>query len=131
MLSAHYRLGQHRPMGESRVAVYPADDPVWFGPALQVVTEHGSMLMDSVTVLLHRLGVGYTTIMTPVFEVHRGPTGELQRVEPKSRDASPYVGEAWIRPTRRRSRPKPSPKSNSCCPRSWLMFSVSPRMRRQ
>ncbi len=26
MLSAHYRLGQHRPMGESRVAVYPADD---------------------------------------------------------------------------------------------------------
>ncbi|GJP00929.1 NAD-glutamate dehydrogenase [Mycobacterium marinum] len=96
MLSAHYRLGQHRPIGESRVAVYPADDPVGFGPALQVVTEHGSMLMDSVTVLLHRLGVGYTTIMTPVFEVHRGPTGELQRVEPKSLDASPYVGEAWI-----------------------------------
>lgn len=27
MLSAHYRLGQHRPDGESRVAVYPRRTP--------------------------------------------------------------------------------------------------------
>ena len=73
MLSAHYRLGQHRPAGDSCVGVYPANDPAGFGPALQVVTDHGSMLMDSVTVLLHRLGVGYDAIMTPVFEVHRSP----------------------------------------------------------
>ena len=39
LLSAHYRLGQHRAAGESRVAVYPPDDPGGFGPALQVVTD--------------------------------------------------------------------------------------------
>jgi glutamate dehydrogenase len=96
MLGAHYRLGQCRPPGESCVAVYPADDPAGFGPALQVVTDHGGMLMDSVTVLLHRLGVGHAAIMTPVFEVRRSPTGELLSVEPKTPGTSPYVGEAWI-----------------------------------
>jgi glutamate dehydrogenase len=96
MLSAHYRVGQHRPPGESCVAVYPADDPAGFGPALQVVTDHGGMLMDSITVLLHRLGVYYTALMTPVFEVHRSPTGELLSVEPKAPGTSQYVGEAWI-----------------------------------
>src|SRR5271166_3186375 len=95
MLGAHYRLGQCRPAGESCVAVYPADDPAGFGPALQVVTDHGGMLMDSVPVLLHRLGVGYAAIMTPVFEVRRSPTGELLSVEPKAPGTSPYVGEAW------------------------------------
>ena len=96
MLGAHYRLGQCRPAGESCVCVFPADDPAGFGPALQVVTDHGAMLMDSVTVLLHRLGVGYAAIMTPVFEVRRSPTGELLSVEPKADGTSPYVGEAWI-----------------------------------
>jgi glutamate dehydrogenase len=96
MLSAHYRLGQHRPAGESGVAVYPADDPAGFGPALQVVTDHGGMLMDSITVLLHRLGVDYTALMTPVFEVRRSPTGELLSVEPKAPSTPQYVGEAWI-----------------------------------
>nr|WP_128618546.1 NAD-glutamate dehydrogenase [Mycobacterium lepraemurium] len=96
MLSAHYRLGLHRPDGESRVAVYPADDPAGFGPALQVVTDHGGMLMDSVTVLLHRLGVPYTAIMTPVFDVHRSPDGDLLSLEPKPQGAPQYAGEAWI-----------------------------------
>ncbi|BBX62516.1 NAD-specific glutamate dehydrogenase [Mycobacterium saskatchewanense] len=96
MLGAHYRLGERRPAGESRVAVYAPDDPAGFGPALQVVTDHGGMLMDSVTVLLHRLGVAYAAIMTPVFDVRRDPAGDLQSVEPKPADASQYVGEAWI-----------------------------------
>ena len=96
MLGAHYRLGECRAAGESCVCVYPADDPAGFGPALQVVTDHGGMLMDSVTVLLHRLGVFYSAIMTPVFEVRRSLTGELLSVEPKADGTSPYVGEAWI-----------------------------------
>ncbi|CAM2820158.1 NAD-glutamate dehydrogenase [Mycobacterium intermedium] len=96
LVAAHYRLAQVRPAGESRVAVYPADDPAGFGPALQVVTEHGGMLMDSVTVLLHRLGVGYTAVMAPVFDVRRGPTGEMLDIKPKSDSAAPDHGEAWI-----------------------------------
>jgi glutamate dehydrogenase len=55
------------------------------------------MLMDSVTVLLHRLGVAYTAIMNPVFRVRRGPSGDLLAIEPAS-DA-PFgdgVDETWI-----------------------------------
>ena len=95
MLSAHYRLGQRRPPGESCVCVYPADDPAGFGPALQVVTDHGGMLMDSVTVLLHRLGVAYTAIMTPVFEVHRDPTG---RAAQHRTESARHVGSTSARP---------------------------------
>lgn len=94
MLGAHYRLGRHRAAGESCVAVYRADDPAGFGPALQVVAEHGGMLMDSVTVLLHRLGIAYAAILTPVFDVHRSPTGELLRIEPKAEARR----RTWVRP---------------------------------
>jgi glutamate dehydrogenase len=96
MLAAHYRLGRLRPPGESCVRVYPADDPAGFGPALQVVTDHGGMLMDSVTVLLHRLGVTYTAVMTPVFEVGRSASGELRSIEPQAPGASAFAGEAWV-----------------------------------
>jgi glutamate dehydrogenase len=95
LLSAHYRLGLHRPAGEIRVAVYPPDDPGGFGPALQVVTDDGAMLMDSVTVLLHRLGVAYAAIMNPVFEVHRDGAGELLRVEPKT-SRGDGIDETWV-----------------------------------
>ena len=76
MLAAHGRLGSRRSIGETKVAVYPADDPTGVGPALQLVTDQSTMLMDSVTVLLHRLGVAYVAIMDPVFRVRRDPTGE-------------------------------------------------------
>ncbi len=93
--AAHARLARHRLPGESRVAVYPADDGCGFGPALQVVTEHGGMLMDSVAVLLHRLGVAYVGIMTPVFAVQRDAAGELRAVEPRTADHADGA-EAWI-----------------------------------
>jgi glutamate dehydrogenase len=97
LLEAHYRLGRHRQIGDTRVAVYAAEDPGGFGPALQIVTDNASMLMDSVTVLLHRLGVAYRAIMNPVLRVRRGPTGELLEIEPAS-DAAFRDGmdEAWI-----------------------------------
>ncbi|MCV7380530.1 NAD-glutamate dehydrogenase [Mycobacterium alsense] len=96
MLRAHYRLGQCRAQSGSCVCVYPADDTDGFGPALQVVTDHGSMLLDSVTVLLHRLGVAYAGIMTPVFDVRRNAEGDLLSIAPKAPGASQYDGEAWI-----------------------------------
>src|ERR1700677_3067746 len=52
LLSAHYRLGSHRPAGESRVAVYPHDDPSGFGPALQAAIDDGAMVLESITLLL-------------------------------------------------------------------------------
>ncbi len=95
LLAAHYRLGRHRPAGESRVAIYPLDDPAGFGPALQVVTDNGAMLMDSVTVLLHRLGVAYSAILNPVFQVRRNANGDLLNVEPTTSDGG-AVDETWI-----------------------------------
>jgi glutamate dehydrogenase len=97
LVDAHLRLGQHRSFGDTRVAVYAEDDLRGFGPALQIVTDNASMLMDSVTVLLHRLGVPYKAIMNPVFRVRRGPSGELLEIEPAS-DA-PFgdgIDETWI-----------------------------------
>jgi glutamate dehydrogenase len=97
LLDAHLRLGQHRSFGDTRVAVYAEDDPAGFGPALQIVTDNASMLMDSVTVLLHRLGVAYKAIMNPVFRVRRGPRGELLDIEPAS--GAPFgdgIDETWI-----------------------------------
>jgi glutamate dehydrogenase len=97
LVDSHLRLGRHRSFGATRVAVYADDDPAGFGPALQIVTDNASMLMDSVTVLLHRLGVAYTAIMNPVFRVRRGASGELLEVEPAS-DAAfrDGIDEAWI-----------------------------------
>ena len=97
LVDAHLRLGRQRTLGDTRVAVYGEDDPAGFGPALQIVTDNASMLMDSVTVLLHRLGVAYKAIMNPVFRARRGPSGELLAIEPAS-DA-PFgdgIDEIWI-----------------------------------
>src|SRR4029078_2692489 len=97
MVEAQYRLGRHRSFGDTRVAVYADDDPAGFVRALQIVTDNAAMLMDSVTVLLHRLGVAYTAIMNPVFRARRGPSGELLAIAPAA-DA-PFgdgIDETWI-----------------------------------
>jgi len=95
LVEAQLRLGGTRAPGETNVAVYAADSG--FGPALQVVTDNATMLMDSVTVLLHRIGVAYTAIMNPVFRVRRGSSGELLDIAAAS-GASPNNGvdETWV-----------------------------------
>jgi glutamate dehydrogenase len=95
LLQSHYRLGSHRPAGKSRVAVYAPDESGGFGPALQVVTDDGAMLMDSVTVLLHRLGVAYAGIMNPVFHVRRNDSGDLIAVGPDE-SGGDGIDETWI-----------------------------------
>ena len=98
LVAAHTRLGRRRPVGDTRVAVYADDDPAGFGPALQVVTDQASMLMDSVTVLLHRLGVAYVAIMNPIFRVRRGPTGDLLSIAltPGEGVVRDGIDETWI-----------------------------------
>jgi glutamate dehydrogenase len=98
LLAAHYRLGQQRPVGSTRVAVYTSDDAGGFGPALQIVTDQTALVMDSVTVLLHRFGVAYTAIMNPVMLAHRGPAGDLLDLRPaaEAADVRDGVQEAWI-----------------------------------
>ncbi|MCU1694956.1 MAG: NAD-specific glutamate dehydrogenase [Mycobacterium sp.] len=98
LLTAHSRLGSHRRIGETKVAVYGADDAGGFGPALQLVTDQSQMLMDSVTVLLHRLGVAYSAIMNPTFRVRRDTSGQLVDMWPAADPDAPRDGvdETWI-----------------------------------
>ncbi|STZ61328.1 NAD-glutamate dehydrogenase [Mycolicibacterium tokaiense] len=91
LLAAHVALARRRAPGQVAVAVHVGDED--FAPALQVVADHGGMQMDSVTLLLHRLGVAYTAIMNPVFGVRRDATGELEDVVPGTGDAP---AETWI-----------------------------------
>ena len=102
-------------------AYYPAGDAGDVGPSLQLVTDHGGMLMDSVTVLLHRLGVGYTAIMAPVFEVHRSPNRGSAQHRAEKRPwhvgvpkASLGYTSSWFPP----STAKTSPRLNGCYQRS-------------
>jgi len=98
LLAAHYRLGHRRSTGETLVAIYAADDPGRFGPALQIVTDHSALLMDSVMVLLHRIGVAYTAIMSPEFRVRRDAAGEVVAMGPAGDPSAPADGvdETWI-----------------------------------
>ncbi|KWX57416.1 NAD-glutamate dehydrogenase [Mycobacterium sp. NAZ190054] len=97
LVGAQYRLGAQRPPGATRVAVYAADVEGGFGPALQVVTDNATMLMDSITVLLHRTGVAYTAIMNPIFRVRRGAGGELLDIVPASHATfGDGVDETWV-----------------------------------
>ncbi|WP_445166100.1 NAD-glutamate dehydrogenase [Mycolicibacterium sp. Dal123E01] len=98
LIAAQERLAHTRAVGETLVAIYPSDEPGGFGPALQIVTDQATMLLDSVTVLLHRLGVAYIALMNPVFRVRRGENGELLDVRPITDDAADSQGidESWI-----------------------------------
>jgi glutamate dehydrogenase len=98
VLSEHVQLGERRMPGATNVAVVDNDGE----QALLVVTEQSSMLMDSVTVLLHRLGVAYVAIMNPTFAVTRGPDGQLLDIRSANGSAAdtrtdaPAVRETWI-----------------------------------
>ncbi len=95
LLAAHRRLGRRRAAGTTKIAAYP-DDTEGFGPALQLVTDHALMLMETLTVLLHRLGVTYVAIMSPVFAVHRGEDGQLLDLRPAVDGTADGVAEAWM-----------------------------------
>ena len=99
LIAAQERLAHGRPADETLVAVYAGDDPAGFGPALQIVTDQATMLLDSVTVLLHRLGVAYVALMNPVFRVRRSASGELLDVQPQSAEGdttADVIQESWI-----------------------------------
>ena len=96
LIAAQEHLALSRQVGQTLVAVYPGDNPGGFGPALQIVTDQATMLLDSVTVLLHRLGVAYVALMNPVFRVRRGPGGELLDARPATDADADGIEESWI-----------------------------------
>ena len=97
LIDAHRELAHRRRVGETLVAVTsPVGDA---GPALQIVTDQAAMLIDSVTVLLHRLGVAYVALMNPVMRVRRDAEGRLLDVQSGAGAQSAESGvidESWI-----------------------------------
>ena len=100
LIAAHRGLAQQRRVGETLVEVVAAGEPTGFGPALQIVTDQATTLMDSVTVLLHRLGVAYVALMHPCLSVRRDADGALLDVSVAGDahdDSEPgVVDESWI-----------------------------------
>ena len=77
--------------------MYPEGDADGVGPAMQIVTDEATTLMDSVTVLLHRLGVGFSSLTHPVMAVRRDADGAL--LEAAAADGQPApqtLRESWI-----------------------------------
>ncbi len=98
LLAAHRRLGRCRKVGDTNIAAYAEDDPSGFGPALQLAADEAPMLLESLTVLLARLGLAYVGIMSPVFRVQRAANGELVGICGGDGDGLGHAGidEAWI-----------------------------------
>ncbi|MGB3480869.1 MAG: NAD-glutamate dehydrogenase [Mycobacterium sp.] len=95
LVAAQVALAARRSPGEVNVAVVDGSEGV--APALQVVADHAGMQMDSVTVMLHRLGVSYTAMMNPVMRVRRDGDGVLVDVHPSTAaDDSGLPEERWI-----------------------------------
>ena len=94
LVAAHRALAGHRRPGDTLVEVYGATEPGGFGPALQIVTDQADTLMDSVTVLLHRLGVAYVSLMHPVLQVRRDADGALLDVTAET--SADAIAESWI-----------------------------------
>lgn len=97
-MAAHQRLAHRRRPGETLVAVSPDGDPGGVGPALQIVTDEATTLLDSVTVLLHRLGLGFSSMTHPVLAVRRDADGVLLEAAAAT-DVPPAPGtvaESWI-----------------------------------
>jgi len=95
LILAQERLARRRHPGQTLVEVYRPGEAGGFGPALQVVTDRADMLMDSITVLLHRLGVGYVGVMHPVVGALRDADGTLVDAVAEPIDGS-AVPESWI-----------------------------------
>ena len=83
------RSAQRRNPGETLVEV--DDNPS--GSVLRVITDQAGDLVDSLTVLLHRLGVGYRSLTHSSPSVERDADGRLTGVHPEG-----WAGpaESWI-----------------------------------
>ncbi|NBQ41371.1 MAG: NAD-glutamate dehydrogenase, partial [Mycobacteriaceae bacterium] len=96
LIAAQERLAHQRRPDQTLVQVYDADEPGGFGPAIQIVTEQATALIDSVTVLLHRLGVAYVALMHPLVHVRRDDSGVLIDATTGGHAPPDCVDESWI-----------------------------------
>ncbi|GAB2675998.1 NAD-glutamate dehydrogenase [Nocardia goodfellowii] len=93
----HLELAMTRPKGRALVRVYHPDDASGLGAAVQLVTDDMSLLVESITSSLSRMGVSVSEVIHPIFEVERDEDGRLSKAVPHEVDRNGGVlRESWM-----------------------------------
>ena len=94
----HLELAMTRPVGRALVRVYHPDDGSGLGAAVQLVTDDMSLLVESITSSLSRMGVSVSEVIHPIFEVTRDLDGRLISAAPHEVDNNGTGGlrESWM-----------------------------------
>ncbi|MGW0247717.1 NAD-glutamate dehydrogenase [Nocardia goodfellowii] len=93
----HLELAMTRPKGRALVRVYHPDDASGLGAAVQLVTDDMSLLVESITSSLSRMGVSVSEVIHPIFEVERDENGRLSKAVPHEVDRNGGVlRESWM-----------------------------------
>ncbi|MBT2264416.1 NAD-glutamate dehydrogenase [Rhodococcus erythropolis] len=77
VLLAHLALGRRRTPGTAVWRVYRPSGSEGLGAAVQIVTDDMSLLVESVTAMLNRQGVGISQFAHPILTVDRDDSGNL------------------------------------------------------
>ncbi|MFE5877491.1 NAD-glutamate dehydrogenase [Rhodococcus sp. NPDC056506] len=77
VLLAHLALGRQRAQGTAVWRVYRPSGSEGLGAAVQIVTDDMSLLVESVTAMLNRQGVGISQFAHPILTVERDDSGNL------------------------------------------------------
>ncbi|QQM20132.1 NAD-glutamate dehydrogenase [Rhodococcus sp. P-2] len=77
VLLAHLALGRRRTPGTAVWRVYRPSGSESLGAAVQIVTDDMSLLVESVTAMLNRQGVGISQFAHPILTVDRDDSGNL------------------------------------------------------
>ncbi|MGN2640939.1 NAD-glutamate dehydrogenase [Nocardia takedensis] len=94
----HLELAMTRPAGRTLIRVHRPEDGTGLGAAVQLVTDDMSLLVESVTAALTRIGVGVSEVIHPIFEVERDAEARLIRAAPYEVDRpdEQAVRESWM-----------------------------------
>ncbi|QTJ64948.1 NAD-glutamate dehydrogenase [Rhodococcus sp. ZPP] len=99
VLAAHLTLALQRPPERAVTRVYRPGDGHHLGASLQIVNDDMPLLVESITGLLNRLGIGISEFVHPIISVHRDPIGALRGIllGDKGTDTTEHrLTESWI-----------------------------------
>ncbi len=90
VLLAHLALGRRRTPGTAVWRVYRPSGSESLGAAVQIVTDDMSLLVESVTAMLNRQGVGISQFAHPILTVERDDSGNLMSLGDRG------IQESWM-----------------------------------
>ncbi|WP_072687815.1 NAD-glutamate dehydrogenase [Rhodococcus marinonascens] len=99
VLAAHLKLALQRHPGQAVTRVYRPGDGHDLGASVQIVTDDMPLLVESITTLLNRLGIGISEFVHPIISVQREPDGGLHGILLGDRGKGAGEGsttESWI-----------------------------------